>query len=103
MSQPATGDAVAPNDPVVAKAARRIVPYLFVLYFFSYIDRLNISFAALQMNADLEFSSTNYGLGAGLFFVGYVCFQVPSILAAAKYGPRAWIAWTMMAWGLISA
>ncbi len=90
------------DNLIVARAAKRIVPYLILLYIFAFLDRVNISFAALQMNADLGFSTTVYGVGASLFFVGYFFFEVPSNLALAKFGPRVWIARIMITWGVIS-
>jgi ACS family tartrate transporter-like MFS transporter len=87
---------------IVAKAAKRIIPYLILLYIFAFLDRVNISFASLQMNADLGFPYRVYGIGASLFFVGYFFFEVPSNLALAKFGPRIWIARIMITWGVIS-
>jgi ACS family tartrate transporter-like MFS transporter len=80
----------------------RLLPYLLLLYVVAWFDRVNISFAALQMNADLGFSSAVYGLGAGIFFAGYALFEVPSNLILAKVGARRWIARIMVTWGLIS-
>lgn len=90
------------DDLIIAKAARRIIPYLILLYIFAFLDRVNVSFASLQMNADLGFSTTVYSIGASLFFVGYFFFEVPSNLALAKFGPRLWIARIMITWGVIS-
>jgi len=90
------------DDRIISKAARRIIPLLLLLYFFSFLDRINISFAALQMNADLGFSNTVYGVAAGLFFLGYFCFQIPSNLLLAKFGARRWIAVIAVSWGLVS-
>ncbi|MFT8809007.1 MFS transporter [Gluconobacter sp.] len=83
-------------------AARRIIPLLVVCYMFSYLDRINLSFARRAMEHDLQFSDTTFGLGAGLFFVGYIIFQVPSALVLEKLGPRRTIAGIMIAWSLIS-
>jgi MFS transporter, ACS family, tartrate transporter len=80
----------------------RLLPYLLLLYVIAWFDRVNISFAALQMNADLGFSSAVYGLGAGIFFAGYALFEVPSNLILARVGARRWIARIMVTWGLIS-
>jgi MFS transporter, ACS family, tartrate transporter len=80
----------------------RLLPYLLLLYVIAWFDRVNISFAALQMNADLGFSSAVYGLGAGIFFAGYALFEVPSNLILVKVGARRWIARIMVTWGLIS-
>jgi MFS transporter, ACS family, tartrate transporter len=91
------------DERIVQKASRRIIPFLIVLYLFAYLDRVNISFASLQMNANLGFSSTVYGFGASMFFVAYFFFEVPSNLALSKFGARIWIARIMITWGLISA
>lgn len=80
----------------------RIVPFIMILYFVAYIDRVNIGFAALTMNKDLGFSSSVFGFGAGIFFVGYFIFEVPSNLVLEKVGARLWIARVMITWGLIS-
>ncbi len=87
----------------MSKVSRRLVPFAFLLYIVCYVDRVNVSFAALQMNQDLHFSATVYGLGAGLFFVGYVLFQVPANLILARIGARRWIAATMVVWGVLAA
>lgn len=81
----------------------RILPLLGVAYLFAYMDRVNISFAALQMNADLGFSASVYGLGGGLFFLAYALFEVPSNLILTRVGARRWIARIMITWGLLSA
>jgi MFS transporter, ACS family, tartrate transporter len=80
----------------------RIVPFLMLLYFIAFIDRVNISFAALTMNTDLGFSPTVFGFGAGIFFLGYFLFEVPSNLVLNKIGARIWIARVMITWGIIS-
>lgn len=87
----------------VARMAWRILPLLGVAYLFAYMDRVNISFAALQMNADLGFSATVYGLGGGLFFLAYALFEVPSNLILTRVGARRWIARIMITWGLLAA
>jgi ACS family tartrate transporter-like MFS transporter len=85
------------------KAFWRIIPLIGLAYLCAYMDRVNVSFAAEQMNADLGFSATIYGLGAGLFFLGYALFEIPSNLMLARYGARPWIARIMITWGLLSA
>jgi MFS transporter, ACS family, tartrate transporter len=80
----------------------RLVPYLLLLYVIAWFDRVNISFAALTMNADLGFSSAVYGMGGGIFFLGYALFEVPSNLILARVGARRWIARIMVTWGLLS-
>lgn len=84
------------------KVAWRLVPFLFLCYVAAYLDRVNVGFAKLQMLDDLQFSSTVYGLGAGIFFVGYVLFEVPSNIILHKVGARLWIARIMLTWGVIS-
>lgn len=87
----------------LAKVTRRLLPFLFLLYVVCFLDRVNIGFAALQMNQDLGFTPAVYGFGAGIFFLGYVLFEVPSNLILAKVGARRWIARIMITWGLIAA
>lgn len=81
----------------------RIVPFIMVCYFIAYLDRVNISFASLTMNNDLGMSSTAYGFGAGVFFVSYFMFEVPSNLFLARVGARRWIARIMVSWGILAA
>jgi MFS transporter, ACS family, tartrate transporter len=88
---------------VIGKVSRRIVPFVALCYFLCYLDRVNIGFAALQMNNDLGFSATMFGWGAGIFFFGYFFFEVPSNLALERFGARLWIARIMVTWGLLSA
>ncbi len=85
------------------KATRRLIPFLFFIYVVAYLDRVNVSFAQLQLEDDLDFSDTIFGLGAGIFSLGYVIFGVPSNLALARFGARRWLAAIMIAWGVISA
>ena len=85
------------------KISLRLLPLLFLSYLIAYIDRTNISFASVQMNADLGFSAAVYGLGAGLFFAGYSLFEIPSNLMSERHGARRWLARIMATWGLISA
>ncbi|HET9834165.1 MAG TPA: MFS transporter, partial [Vicinamibacterales bacterium] len=87
----------------LAKARRRLLPFLFLLYVVSYLDRINVGFAALQMNTALGFSSVTYSLGAGIFFLSYTLLEVPSNIVLARVGARLWIARIMITWGLISA
>lgn len=88
---------------VYSKVTWRLLPFLFVCYIFAFLDRVNIGFAALQMKQDLNFSDAAYGLGAGLFFVGYFLFEVPSNLLLVKIGAKKTLARIMICWGLISA
>ena len=80
----------------------RLVPFLMVCYFFALLDRVNIGFAALQMNKDLGLTPAMFGFAASLFFISYFIVEVPSNLALQKVGARRWIARIMITWGLIS-
>ena len=88
---------------VIHKLTWRLVPFLFLLYIVAYLDRINVGFAALQMQQELHFDDAIYGFGAGVFFAGYFLFQVPSNLALQRFGAKRWIALLMITWGLISA
>lgn len=88
---------------VLGKVTRRLIPFLFVLYIFNYLDRVNVSIAALTMKPDLGMSERIYGLGAGIFFLGYFLFEVPSNLILERVGARIWMARIMLTWGLISS
>ncbi len=81
----------------------RLIPFLVLAYFFSYLDRVNLGFAALTMNAELKFTPLVFAWGAGIFFIGYFIFEVPSNLALEKFGASRWIARIMVTWGIISA
>src|SRR5205085_6142216 len=81
----------------------RLIPFLVLAYFFSYLDRVNLGFAALSMNAELKFSPIVFAWGAGIFFIGYFIFEVPSNLALEKFGAGRWIARIMVTCGTISA
>src|SRR5262249_47781542 len=81
----------------------RLIPFLILAYFLAYLDRVNLGFAALTMNADLKFSPTVFAWGAGIFFIGYFIFEVPSNLALEKFGASKWIARIMVSWGILSA
>ena len=81
----------------------RLLPFLLLLYIISWLDRVNVGFAKLQMNADLGLSDTAYGFGAGIFFLAYAACEIPSNLLLVRYGARRWIARIMITWGLISA
>ncbi|WP_372958850.1 MFS transporter [Marinobacter sp.] len=89
--------------PLLRRAALRYLPVLFIAYIFSIIDRVNVGFAKLQMQQDLHFSDVVYGLGAGIFFIGYFLFEVPSNMMLARVGARRWIARIMIMWGPIAA
>jgi ACS family tartrate transporter-like MFS transporter len=86
----------------IAKVTMRLVPFLIVCYFIAYLDRVNVGFAALTMNQDLGLSQTAFGFGAGIFFVAYFIFEVPSNLLLERFGARKWIARIMLSWGILS-
>jgi MFS family permease len=95
---------LAPEEGAIfAKIAWRVLPLLFLGYIVAFLDRVNIGFAKLQMAADLQFSDAVYGFGAGIFFIGYFVFEVPSNLMLRKVGARIWIARIMISWGVISS
>lgn len=97
-------DDPAPSlDALYARVSWRLMPFLFLCYVVAYLDRVNVGFAKLQMQADLRFSDTVYGIGAGIFFLGYFLFEVPSNLLLARAGARVWIARIMVGWGLVSS
>ncbi|MDK3023064.1 MFS transporter [Cupriavidus taiwanensis] len=99
---PGVSDA-AFEDATYRKVSWRLVPFLLLCYVVAYLDRVNVGFAKLQMLNDLQFSETVYGLGAGIFFIGYFLFEVPSNVILHKVGARIWIARIMITWGAISA
>jgi ACS family tartrate transporter-like MFS transporter len=99
---PPQGDA-AIGASAQRKAAIRLLPIISIGYGLAYMDRINISFASLRMNSDLHFSATVYGLGAGLFFIGYALCEVPSNLLLLRFGPKRWLARIMFTWGLLAA
>ncbi len=91
------------EDALYAKVTRRLIPFLYLCYVAAYLDRVNVGFAKLTMASDLRFSDTIYGLGAGVFFLGYFLFEVPSNLLMHRIGARLTMARIMILWGLISA
>jgi ACS family tartrate transporter-like MFS transporter len=86
-----------------AKISWRLIPYMFLLYIVAFLDRVNVGFAAIDMQRDLHFSNTVYGTGAGIFFLGYALCDLPSSLILRRVGTRIWIARIMISWGLVSA
>jgi len=87
---------------VYAKATRRIIPFLFLCYVFAYIDRVNIGFAKLQMQANIGISDAVYGFGAGIFFLGYFLFEIPCNLMLQRIGAKRWLGPIMIIWGVVS-
>jgi MFS transporter, ACS family, tartrate transporter len=103
MSQTITHPKSELETSTIRAISMRLIPFLVMAYFFAYLDRVNLGFAALTMNAELKFSPTVFGWGAGIFFIGYFIFEVPSNLALEKFGASRWIARIMVTWGVISA
>lgn len=103
VSSIASEMATETTGQVYKKVAWRLVPFLCLCYLAAYLDRVNVGFAKLQMLSDLSFSNTVYGLGAGIFFLGYVIFEVPSNILLHKVGAKLWIARIMISWGVIGA
>ncbi|WP_397453335.1 MFS transporter [Pseudomonas sp. NA-150] len=104
MNKPSVSGLVSEGEKnaVYRRIALRLIPFIFICYLFNYLDRVNVGFAKLQMLDALKFSETTYGLGAGIFFIGYVLCGLPSNLALNRFGPRRWIAVMMISWGLLS-
>ncbi|MGF6768083.1 D-galactonate transporter [Paraburkholderia sp. GAS199] len=90
------------EDLTYRKVTRRLIPILFLAYVFSYLDRVNVGFAKLQMLSDLNLSEAVYGLGAGIFFAGYALFEIPSNILLHRFGARRWIARIMITWGVLA-
>jgi MFS transporter, ACS family, tartrate transporter len=84
------------------RVARRLLPFVFLLYIVNYIDRVNVSFANLRMSADLSFSDRVYGFGVGMFYVSYVLFEIPGAIIVERWSARKWIARIMISWGLVT-
>jgi ACS family tartrate transporter-like MFS transporter len=97
------GKAALPDEAkIIHKLRMRIIPFVFVLYVISFLDRMNISFAALTMNKELAITSQQFGLVAGIFFFGYFLFEIPSNLLLHKLGARIWIARILITWGILA-
>jgi MFS transporter, ACS family, tartrate transporter len=94
---------MAVERAILGKVTRRLIPFLFLLFIFNFLDRTNVSLAALTMKPDLRFSDAVYGLGVGIFWLGYCLFEVPSNLILQRMGARLWIARIMLTWGIISS
>ena len=88
---------------IFVKCAWRLIPFMVLLYLVNFIDRVNVGFAALTMNRDMDFTPTIYGFGAGIFFFSYALFQVPANIMLDRWGARRWISFILVAWGMISA
>lgn len=99
----ASGDPGLTEREIIGLLCRKLLPFLALLYIVAYVDRAVVGFAKLHMNADVGIGDAAYGLGAGLFFIGYFLFEVPSNLALEKFGARIWFARILVTWGLITA
>jgi MFS transporter, ACS family, tartrate transporter len=97
------GGVMVDGRGLYAKISWRLIPYMFLLYIVAYMDRVNVGFAAMDMQRDLHFSNTVYGTGAGIFFLGYALCDLPSSLILRRVGTRIWIARIMISWGVVSA
>jgi sugar phosphate permease len=91
------------EEKLYRKLAWRLLPPLYLIYILAYLDRMNVGFAQLQMKESLQFTDTIYGLGAGIFFIGYTVFEIPSNLILEKVGAKIWLTRIMITWGLISS
>jgi MFS transporter, ACS family, tartrate transporter len=98
-----SGETAVDARALYAKISWRLIPYMFLLYIAAYLDRVNVGFAAMDMQRDLHFSNTVYGTGAGIFFLGYALCDLPSSLILRRVGTRVWIARIMISWGVVSA
>ena len=97
-----TNSLMISEDALYRKVSWRIIPLLLLCFVVAYLDRVNVGFVKQQMERDLGFSDTVYGLGAGIFFIGYFLFEVPSNIILHKYGARRWLGRIMISWGIVS-
>ena len=102
-SAPGLTTASVDGRALYLRIAWRLIPYMFLLYIVAYVDRINVGFAAMDIKRQLHFSDTVYGTGAGIFFLGYGLFDLPSTLLLRRFGTRVWIARIMISWGIVSA
>src|SRR5579884_4122814 len=104
MSGATQGQTVSPiADRTRRRITRRLMPFLFLLYIVAYLDRVNVGFAGLEMTRELGFSNEVFGLGSGIFFVGYVLLEIPGTILVELWSARKWIARIMISWGLVAA
>src|SRR5918993_687135 len=89
-------------ERTVRRITRRIIPFLFLLYLVAYLDRVNVSFAALEMTRDLNMTNKDFGFGAGIFFLGYFLLEIPGAVLVEVWSARKWIARIMITWGILS-
>src|ERR1700757_3932629 len=102
MSDTATAASGLLEERAIRKITWRLIPFLMLLYLVAFLDRINVGFAALTMNKDIGLTSQTFGLAAGIFFLGYFVFEVPSTVILHKVGARFWIGRVMITWGLVS-
>jgi MFS transporter, ACS family, tartrate transporter len=102
LANETAASAVSIDTRTIQKLKIWLLPFLFVLYVVAFLDRINIGFAALTMNKELGITSQQFGLIAGVFFIGYVIFEVPSNLLLHKIGARIWIARILLSWGIVA-
>jgi len=102
-TNPGEQPAASLEERAVRRMTLRLIPFMFVLYIVAYLDRVNVGFAALQMNAELQISHAAFGFGSGIFFIGYFLFEIPSNLILYKIGARIWISRIMISWGVIAS
>jgi MFS transporter, ACS family, tartrate transporter len=102
MASSPTIASIPTGTKTIRKIQIRILPFLFILYVISYLDRINIGFAALTMNKELAITSQQFGLLVGIFFFGYFLFEIPSNLMLHKVGARVWIARILISWGIVA-
>ncbi|MGA2843769.1 MAG: MFS transporter [Steroidobacteraceae bacterium] len=100
---PVSAPSVDPHAATIRKIYLRLIPLLFLMMFFNYLDRINLGFAGLQMNHALGFSPAVFGFGASIFFLGYMILQIPSNLALYQFGARIWLAACLIGWGLVAS
>jgi len=98
-----TSTSISVKDRATRRIRRRLLPYLFTMYVIAYLDRVNTSYAALQMTGDLHFSPEVYGFGSGIFFLGYFLLEVPGTILVEEWSARRWIARIMVTWGIVAA
>ncbi|HVB99219.1 MAG TPA: MFS transporter [Candidatus Dormibacteraeota bacterium] len=103
MADPAPPDALTRGEVIAGKVRLGILPFLFLLYIVSYLDRINIGFAALTMNRALGLTSQQFGLLAGIFFLGCFLFEIPSNLILHRVGARLWMARILISWGAVAS
>ncbi len=93
---------ISESERLRRKVARRVLPFLFLLYVVAYLDRTSVSFVRVPMSEELGFSEAVYGLGSGIFFLGYFLLQIPGALIVERFGARRWIGWILITWGVVT-